>query len=238
MKSNVQKSERTTKKPKLDYPSTAKGVKVDLNYFRQLYKDDKTKKFYLHLIRAFCNSRNVTISVDNPEKLKCAILGNVCTTPVKSILSNLVLDKSVYDVLIRHIMTMCFTSKTVKFIVQDAKLELLRQDLRKLLELDKDAPLVYDDLQNYSSNIRHAVVKMMHLHDVYCYHNGRMKYAYRILNRELPIPLPNDEPVRIEHPLIFMRMVPKDLTGNSTSTILGDLLKAKLDESKNSKKKK
>lgn len=238
MKSNVQKPKRTSKKLKLDYPSTVKGVKVDLNYFLQLYKDDKTKKFYLHLIRAFCNSRNVTISVDNPEKLKCAILGSVCSAPVTSILSNLVLDKSVYDVLIRHIMTMCFTSKTVKFIVQDAKLELLRQDLRKLLKLDEDAPLIYDELQNYIPNIRHTVVKMMHLHDVYCYHNGRMKYAYKILNREIPIPLPDDEPVRLEHPLIFMRMVPKDLTGNLTSTTLGDLLKAKLDESKTSKKKK
>lgn len=238
MKNNVQKPERTSKKPKLDYPSTAKGVKVDLNYFRQLYKDDKTKKFYLHLIRAFCNSRNVDLSERNPEKLKCAILGNVCVAPVTSSLSNLVLDKSVYDVLVRHIMTMCFTSKTVKFIVQDTKLELLRQDLRKLLELDKDAQLVYDDLQKYISNVRHAVVKMMHLHDVYCYHNGRMKYAYKILNRELPIPLPDDEPVRLEHPLVFSRMVPKDLTGNSSSITIGELLKASLDESKNSKKKK
>lgn len=221
-----------TEQKKIEFPRTNHGELIDYDYFRNLYATDKSRKFYLHLVRAFCNKRNVEIVEGNDGSIHCAILCNTPQKYVTSAISDLNIDYRVYLVLMKHIQTQLFRSKTVKWIVQDVKRVLLLQDIREILDLGEDDRVEFSTFrQTYISNIRHRVIKLLHMHDVYCEHNGRLEYAFKILNGDIPLPLPQDGKVFLDRPLVFSIIVPMH-PGAQENNTLGDAFAEQLNKLK------
>lgn len=216
-------------KPKLDFPTAKNGELIDLKYFSNMLKNEKTRKFYFHLINAFCNKR--LIEEFEAEKQRCSILNQKITgIMVRSNVSDVVIAKSVYDVLYRHIMSQCFVNKGVKFIVQETKRTLLINDIADYLDIPANE-LNYDILGQYTSQDCKKVEQMLHLHDRSGmnrnYKNGRVKAAIELLLSG-PIPIKDNEVVRIDHPLIFDKYIPWPNTTAKASgahaTTIGDMI--------------
>lgn len=234
IKKNDYKYKSKHPKPKLEFPTTQKGDVVDLKFFSNMLKDEKSRKFYFHLINAFCNKRYI-VEDTKPIDLKCSILNlPIDDVAIKSRVSNVVLSKKVYDVLYRHIMSQCFVNRAVKAIVQETKRIILINDIADFLDIPA-SELNYDVLGEYTSQACKKVESMLHLHDRSGlnrnYKNGRVKAAIELLTTG-PIPIKDDEVVRLEHPLIFDKYIPwPSITikfKGSSSTTLGDVMGAEL----------